>query len=72
MVVKLIGNPLDLSIIKAYAPTGDVTDDNMEDVNDKLDLARKEWNSQEILIVNGDLMRKSEREGEMTLWVHMD
>ena len=49
MLVKLRENLIDVSIIKAYALTGDATNDDMEDIYDKLDLARKEGISLDIV-----------------------
>jgi exonuclease III len=65
MLVKVKGNPFNISIIQAYAPTTDADDEEIEEFYDKLDQAYKQCKSAKIQIVMGDINAKIGRGKEV-------
>jgi len=58
LLVKLKGQPFDISIIQVYAPTSEASDNEIEDFYEKLDAAKAQCKSQEVIIVMGDFNAK--------------
>lgn len=55
VLVKLKGQPFNLSIIQVYAPTSEHTDEEIEAFYEDLEKARKQCKSQEIILIMGDM-----------------
>ena len=55
LLVKILGNPFNLSIIQVYATTSTCTDDNIEKLYSDLDDAYKECGRQDVVSVMGDM-----------------
>ena len=55
LVVRIKGNPFDLSIIQVYAPISDCSDEKIDELYEQLESARKQSKSQDIVILMGDL-----------------
>ena len=58
MVVRLKGEPFEISLIQCYAPTADNNDDEIDRFYDQLNKAIKQCRSQDIRIVKGDFNAK--------------
>ena len=58
MLAKLKGHPFDLSIIQAYAPTSESTDEELDTFYESLDKARQQCKSQEVILTMGDFNAK--------------
>ena len=58
LLVKIQAKPFDLNVIQVYAPTGDHTEDEVEEFYEDLNKARKMCKSQEVVMVIGDLNAK--------------
>ncbi|XP_012941986.1 craniofacial development protein 2, partial [Aplysia californica] len=58
MLVRLKGSPFDTTIIQAYAPTSESTEDEIEKFYDEINQAKTHCKSQDIVIVMGDFNAK--------------
>nr|XP_027207168.1 craniofacial development protein 2-like [Penaeus vannamei] len=58
ILVKIKGNPFNISIIQVYAPTSDADDDEIDGFNETLDKAYSQCKSTEDKIVMGDINAK--------------
>ena len=58
LLLKLKGQPFNLSIIQVYAPVADSSDEDIEELYEQLDQALEQCKLQEIIIVMGDLNAK--------------
>ena len=54
LMVKLKGNPFDITIIQVYAPTESHSEQEMDMFYEEVDKAKKQAGSQDIVIVMGD------------------
>ena len=58
MLIKLKGQPFNISVIQVYAPTSEANENEIEDFYEKLDAAKTLCKSQEVVIVMGDFNAK--------------
>ena len=58
LLCKLKGNPFDIVIIQAYAPTADSSEEEIEKFYDDLNMALKQTKSMDIIYVLGDFNAK--------------
>ncbi|XP_012938670.1 craniofacial development protein 2 [Aplysia californica] len=58
MLVRLKGSPFDTTIIQAYAPISESTEDEIEKFYDEINQAKTHCKSQDIVIVMGDFNAK--------------
>lgn len=62
MLVKLKGNPFNVSIVQAYAPTTDADDDEIDKFYETVDKVYRQYKSYEVKILMGDVNTKVWRE----------
>ena len=62
LLVKIHGQPFDLSIIQVYVPTSASTEEGIDDFYSDLEDAYGKCGSQDIVIVIGDMNAKIESE----------
>ena len=67
LLIKLRGQPFNLSIIQVYAPTAESSEEDIDDFYEQLEQAMDQCKSQEVIIVMGDLNAKvgNERVGHI-------
>ena len=58
LLVKLKGQPFNIVVIQAYAPTTGADDDEIDNFYEKLDTAKAQCKSQDVIIVMGDFNAK--------------
>ena len=58
MLVKLKGNPFNVSIVQAYAPTTDADDDEIDKFYETVDKVYRQYKSYEVKILMGDVNTK--------------
>lgn len=58
MLIKLKGQPFNIAVIQVYAPTSEANDEEIADFYEKLDAAKSQCKSQEVVIVMGDFNAK--------------
>ena len=70
-MVRLAGDPFDVSIIQIYAPTAESSDEDIENFYNNLEKAKQQCKSQDVLIIQGDFNAKvGEERFENTVGPH--
>ncbi|BFZ16297.1 hypothetical protein BsWGS_19336 [Bradybaena similaris] len=64
LLVKLIGRPFNINIIQIYAPTGESSDDSIEEFYNDIESALKKCKDSEITIIMGDFNAKVGNQGD--------
>ena len=62
LLIRLAGNPFDISIIQVYAPTAESSEESIETFYNEVEIARNQTKSQDIVLIQGDFNAKVGKE----------